>query len=174
MSAIPISGSERLAAVAATSLAGAHVKQAWSEWGDGLEWDEERALLVGTESVPIVARRVIADAERATRLSARAGVPLADVLDALARIEALREEAEAARDVAAAGPRASARTLMWLPVAGLALGVIVEPRVLPMLFTGLGVSLIPVAAVLSWAGWRWLTALVNAGALTGADRDGGA
>ena len=174
MSAISISGSERLAAVAAMSRAGAHAKEAWSEWGDGLEWDEERARLLGTESVPTAARRVIADAERATRLSARAGVPLADVLDALAQIEVLREETETARDVAAAGPRASARTLMWLPVAGLAIGVIVEPRVMPMLFTVLGVSLISVAAVLTWAGRRWLAALVNAGALTGADHDGGA
>ena len=170
-SALP-SGAERLAAVAATSRAGASVAEAWHEWGDGVEWDARHGCLLGsaTEGTPAV--RVIADAERATRLSATAGVPLADVLDALARIEAQREEAETARSVAAAGPRASARTLMWLPAAGFALGVIVEPRVVSILASGLGIALIICASVLTWAGRRWLTALLNAAASNGASDEG--
>ncbi len=157
-------GAERLAAVSAMSRAGASAHEAWSLWGDGIEWDEEAGSLVGDTR----GSRVIADAERAARLCATVGVPLADVLDALARIEAQREEAEVARDVAAAGPRASARTLMWLPAVGLALGVIVEPRVASLLGTGLGVALLVIAGVLTWAGRRWLTALVRAAREIGA------
>ncbi len=150
------SGAERLAAVAAMSRAGASTREAWSAWGEGVEWVEESGLLRGAAGES----RVIADAERATRLSATAGVPLADVLEALARLEAQREEAEIARDVAAAGPRASARTLMWLPAAGLALGVIVEPRVVSVLASGLGVALFVFAGLLTWVGRRWLAALI--------------
>lgn len=164
MSAPVATGAERLAAVAAMSRAGASAHEAWSVWGDGVEWEEEAGRLIGHAR----GSRVIADAERAARLCATVGVPLADALDALARIEAQREEADVARDVAAAGPRASARTLMWLPVAGLALGVIVEPRVISLLGTGLGVALLLIAAALTWAGRRWLTALVRASRERGA------
>ena len=147
---------ERLAAVAAMSRAGASTREAWLAWDDGLDWVEAAGVLVG----PARDSRVAADAERATRLAMRAGVPLADVLDTLALLEAQREEAEIARDVAAAGPRASARTLMWLPVAGLALGIIVDSRVLGVLASGLGVALLVIAGLLTWAGRHWLGVLV--------------
>ena len=109
---------------------------------------------------PGASQRLVADAERAARLAETSGVPLADILDALARIEVQREEAMIAREVAAAGPRASARTLMWLPLGGLALGIIVDPGVLSLFRTGLGWILLGIGGALAWAGRRWLTLLV--------------
>lgn len=58
----------------------------------------------------------------ATRLSAEVGAPLVDVLDRLRVALEAADELACERAAALAGPRASARILAWLPIAGLALG----------------------------------------------------
>lgn len=160
-----IGDGERLAAVAAASRSGASAEQAWSEW--------DRAGVAVTDGVPDLGRAdpLARDAVAAARLAHTAGIPLADLVSELARVEAVREGARRSRDVALAGPRASARLLGWLPIAGLALGAIVEPRTVVVLATTpLGWGLAVIAATLMIAGRRWMGAMtraaVEAGRLT--------
>jgi tight adherence protein B len=58
----------------------------------------------------------------ASRLSAEVGAPLVDVLDRLRSTLEAADEIASERAAALAGPRASARILAWLPLAGLGLG----------------------------------------------------
>ena len=58
----------------------------------------------------------------ASRLSAEVGAPLVDVLDRLRSTLEADDEIASERAAALAGPRASARILAWLPLAGLGLG----------------------------------------------------
>ena len=58
----------------------------------------------------------------ASRLSAEVGAPLVDVLDRLRSTLEAEDEIASERAAALAGPRASARILAWLPLAGLGLG----------------------------------------------------
>jgi len=152
-----MSDSERLAAVAAASRAGASAADAWREWDQG-----DVSVVDG---VPDLKRAdpLARDALAAARLAHSSGVPLADLLSALARVEAVRESARLSREASLAGPRASARLLGWLPLAGLALGALVEPRTLVVLVaTPLGWVLCGAALALVVAGRRWMSALVRA------------
>ncbi len=58
------------------------------------------------------------------RMSYLTGAPTADVLDSCAHGVMEAAEAAAARQVALAGPKASARMLSWLPLLGLGLGMV--------------------------------------------------
>jgi len=152
----PATDAERLAAVAAAARAGASAIDAWAEWGGG--------SITVVDGVPLLERSdpLARDVVAAARLAHSSGVPLADLVSSLARVEAAREAAKLARDVALAGPRASARLLGWLPVAGLGLGTIVEPRTLGVLVaTPLGWVLAVLATVLTVAGRAWMRALVR-------------
>jgi tight adherence protein B len=154
---------ERLAAVAAASRAGASARESWGEWGG------ETAIT--DDGVPILDRDddLARDAMAAARLAHESGVPLADLVSALARVEVVRENARFAVAVAMAGPRASARLLGWLPVAGLAIGVVVEPRTIAVLATTvLGWGLVVVAVVLMAIGRRWMAALLRTASAAGA------
>ena len=97
----------------------------------------------------------------AARLAHATGAPLAPILEACAA--AAREGAESAlaRDVALAGPRMSARVLAWLPLAGLALAVLIDADVLRVLASPLGAALVAVAALLTLAGRLWMRRLVS-------------
>lgn len=153
---------ERLAAVAAASRAGASARESWREWGG------ETAIT--DKGVPILDRDdgLARDAMAAARLAHESGVPLADLVSALARVETVRENARLAVAVAMAGPRASASLLGWLPVAGLAVGVVVEPRTVAVLATtGLGWGLVLVAVVLMALGRRWMAALLRTASAAG-------
>ncbi len=68
-------------------------------------------------------------------MSARTGAPMAEVLDACAEGITESGEARSARDVALAGPLASARMLAALPIFGLALGWALGADPLGFLFT---------------------------------------
>lgn len=68
-------------------------------------------------------------------MSYRTGAPMADVLDACAEGITESGEARSARDVALAGPLASARMLAALPIFGLALGWALGADPLGFLFT---------------------------------------
>ncbi len=159
----PATDAERLAAVAAASRAGASAAESWCEWGDG--------TAINDEGVPILDRddSLARDAIAAARLAHSSGVPLADLVSALARVEAVRESARLAVTVAMAGPRASARLLGWLPVAGLVVGAIVEPRTITVLATTqLGWALVVIAVTLMTIGRRWMAALLRTAAVAGA------
>ncbi len=153
---------ERIVAVAAASRAGQGAADAWRAWdprldldGDGApEWDREDAL----------AREACA----AARLAHASGVPLADVLDALARVERARVGATRRREAALAGARASARVLAWLPGVGMALGVVVEPRTVAVLLgTPFGWGLLGASGLLAWLGRWWMRALVRSAVAAG-------
>lgn len=155
--------SERLAAVAAASRSGASARESWRQWG------EDTAITA--DGVPILERDddLARDAIAAARLAHESGVPLADLVSSLARVEAVREDARRAVAVAMAGPRASANLLGWLPVAGMVVSAVVEPRALAVLATtGLGWGLVVVAAVLMAVGRRWMTTLLRSASASGA------
>jgi tight adherence protein B len=95
-------------------------------------------------------------------------VPLADLVSSLARVEAVRENARLAVSVAMAGPRASARLLGWLPVGGLVVSAMVEPRTIAVLVTtGFGWGLAVLAGGLMTMGRRWMTALLRKASAAG-------
>jgi tight adherence protein B len=144
---------ERLAAVISALRSGAAPDVAWQAWGT--EWRRDDSLgksLVAADS-----------------LARRTGAPLADILEGVAAAHRTWEDAAERRDAALAGPRASARTLMWLPAVGVALGALIEPATLSLLFTTvLGWALLLVSAALVWAAHRWMRALVARAVLAGA------
>ncbi|WP_291381518.1 hypothetical protein [Demequina sp.] len=153
---------ERIVAVAAGSRAGLGAADAWRAWdpaltldGDGAPaWDREDALA--------------AEARAAARLAHASGVPLADVLDALARVERARIGAARRRQAALAGARASARVLAWLPAVGMALGLAVEPRTATVLLgTPFGWALLGASGLLVWLGRWWMRRLVRSAVAAG-------
>lgn len=155
---------ERLAAVAAASRAGATAEEAW------LAWAGAEVVLEQDGAPPLSGPEPVAtEARAAARLAHRAGIPLADVLDALATVERSRSAGERAREAAMAGPRASARLLAWLPVAGLGFAAIVEPGVVHLVVgTPLGWVLLATGLGLTLAGRKWMAA-----SLAAAEREGG-
>ena len=91
------------------------------------------------------------------------GSPLAAVLDRLAAHFEADADAAAARAVALAGPKATAKVLSVLPVAGLGLGILmgVDPFGL-LLSTPLGAACLALGAVLTVVGRWWSSRLVHA------------
>ena len=153
---------ESLVAVAAASRAGLGAADAWRAWDPGLELDADGAP--GWDRDDALAGEVRA----AARLAHASGVPLAEVLDGLARVERLRVDAARRREAALAGARASARVLAWLPAVGVALGLLVEPRTAAVLLgTPLGWALLGTSGLLVWLGRRWMRALVRSAVAAG-------
>ncbi len=93
------------------------------------------------------------------------GCPLADVLTRFAAHLEADDDAEAARQTALAGPRATVRILTWLPFLGLGLGVAlgVDPAAI-LLGTPLGMAALGAGLVLAAAGRIWSARLVTAAA----------
>ena len=97
------------------------------------------------------------------------GAPLADVLEGVTRAQQAWEDAAERRDAALAGPRASARTLMWLPGVGMVMGALIEPGTLRLLFaTVLGWILVLISGGLVWAAHKWMGSLVRKAVEVGA------
>lgn len=156
---------ELLALVIGSLRAGAPPQMAWECW-PGASVAEDGAIDVG-EGHQL--GRAIAAAGLLARTS---GVPLATILESVARVHDARVEARLRWEAAIAGPRASARVLAWLPVAGLALAALVDPAALRVLATTpVGWGLVVVAAGLAWAGRRWTRALVEAAQRAGQGDD---
>jgi tight adherence protein B len=110
----------------------------------------------------------------ACRLTHELGAPLAEVLQRSA--EGLTEagHARAARAVALAGPRATARLLGWLPVLGLVLGAgIGADPVRVLLGGGIGSACLLGGVALMVAGRRWVVALEGAAGAAGTGAAGG-
>ncbi|MDN4644602.1 hypothetical protein [Arthrobacter sp. PsM3] len=93
------------------------------------------------------------------------GCPLAEVLTRFAAQLEAEDDAEAARQTALAGPRATVRLLTWLPFLGLGLGTLlgVDP-VEVLLGTPLGVAALAAGLALTAAGRIWSARLVRAAA----------
>ena len=93
------------------------------------------------------------------------GCPLADVLARFAAHLEAEDDAEAARQTALAGPRATVRLLTWLPLSGLGLGLLlgVDP-VATLLGNPWGLLALAAGAVLTTAGRLWSSRLVRAAA----------
>ena len=97
------------------------------------------------------------------------GCPLADVLTRFAAQLEAEDDADAARQTALAGPKATVRLLTWLPLMGLGLGTAlgVDPFAM-LLGTPLGLAALAGGIVLTVAGRIWSSRLVAAAAGAGA------
>ena len=93
------------------------------------------------------------------------GCPLADVLTRFAAHLETEDDAEAARQTALAGPRATVRLLTWLPLSGLGLGLLlgVDP-VATLLGNPWGIAALAAGVVLTAVGRLWSSGLVRAAA----------
>jgi len=93
------------------------------------------------------------------------GCPLAEVLNRFAAHLEAEEDAEAARQTALAGPRATVRILTWLPFLGLALGVVLGVDPLSILLgMPFGMTALVAGLALTAAGRIWSARLVRAAA----------
>lgn len=90
-----------------------------------------------------------------------AGAPLGHALRTVA--ETLRDAAEAARDaeVALSGPRATARLMSWLPVAGAAMALGIGADIAGTVASPAGAVAVGGGALLMLAGRWWMRALVR-------------
>jgi tight adherence protein B len=96
------------------------------------------------------------------------GCPLADVLTRFAAQLEVEDDAEAARQTALAGPKATVSLLTWLPLIGLGLGIAlgVDPFAI-LVGTPLGLAALAAGAALTAAGRIWSSRLVHAAAGAG-------
>jgi tight adherence protein B len=96
------------------------------------------------------------------------GCPLADVLTRFAAQLEVEDDAEAARQTALAGPRATVSLLTWLPLMGLGLGAAlgVDPVAI-LVGTPLGLAALAAGLVLTVAGRIWSARLVRSAAGAG-------
>ncbi|MDQ0848998.1 tight adherence protein B [Arthrobacter sp. B3I9] len=93
------------------------------------------------------------------------GSPLADVLARFAAQLEAEDDAEAARQSAFAGPRATVRLLSWLPVLGLGLGVVLGVDPLGILLGDpAGFAALVAGVALTAAGRIWSAKLVRSAA----------
>lgn len=93
------------------------------------------------------------------------GCPLADVLTRFAAQLEVEDDAEAARQTALAGPKATVTLLTWLPLLGLGLGFCLGVDPLAMLLgTPIGVAALVAGILLTVAGRLWSASLVRAAA----------
>lgn len=104
----------------------------------------------------------IAGAQAAVRVAEHIGAPVADVLECCAQGLSEAEEAASQRRTALAAPKATARLLTWLPLAGLALGMALGVDPIAVFTDGaVGTACFALAVALTWAGRRWSGALVR-------------
>jgi tight adherence protein B len=96
------------------------------------------------------------------------GCPLADVLTRFAAQLEVEDDADAARQTALAGPKATVSLLTWLPLMGLGLGIAlgVDPLAI-LLGTPLGLAALAAGILLTVAGRVWSAKLVAAAAGAG-------
>jgi tight adherence protein B len=153
-----------LPGVIAALRAGAPPELAWEEW-EGLAVSADGSIEVAG------APRMSASLTAAGRMARATGAPLAAILEAIAGVVRADAEAHARREAALAGPRASARVLTWLPLAGVGMGALVEPASARLLLASpVGWALLFAAGGLWWTGRRWTLMLVARAIAAGAPR----
>lgn len=124
--------------------------------------DVPSALVRASVEAPPTERRAWRCFAAGMRIASVTGAPPGAALLALA--EGLRGAAEAEREVAAAlaGPRASARVVLALPVLGLAMASLLDLGALPVLVgTPLGGACLTVGAALVILAARWSSRIVR-------------
>lgn len=129
---------------------------------DGLTSSHElldRLGAVATDA-PAAERSAWSALAAAWQVAAQAGAPLAPTLARLS--EVLRELAQQARDVdtALAGPRATSRVVLGLPVVGLLLGVLLGFDVLAAFATPAGLACLAVGGGLIAVAVHWNRSLI--------------
>lgn len=113
--------------------------------------------------------RIWAELAACFDIAEASGCPLADVLTRFAAQLEVEDDADAARQTALAGPKATVSLLTWLPLMGLGLGIAlgVDPLAI-LLGTPWGLAALAAGAVLTVAGRLWSARLVAAAAGAGA------
>ncbi|MDR6988111.1 tight adherence protein B [Paenarthrobacter nitroguajacolicus] len=110
-------------------------------------------------------RRVWMELAACLEVAETSGCPLADLLTRFAAQLEAEEDAEAARQTALAGPKATVKLLSWLPVFGLVLGMALGVDPLGILLDNiLGVATFAAGLLLTVAGRVWSSRLVAAAA----------
>jgi tight adherence protein B len=112
-------------------------------------------------------RRIWGELAACIDIAEASGCPLADVLTRLAAQLEAEDDAEAARQTALAGPKATVTLLTWLPLLGLGLGVAlgVDPLAV-LLGTPIGMAALAGGVALTVAGRIWSARLVRSAAGT--------
>jgi tight adherence protein B len=151
-----------VAQVAALLRSGAPPGAAWSR-ATGVPVDDAgvpaEAALTPVVGGAAHARSVVA----ATGLALEVGAPLGRVLEAVSDTLVAEAEAQAERDAALAGPRATARVLQWLPAAGALLGWVLGADPLATATDGgAGSAAVGLGLLLLAAGRWWTGRLVAA------------
>ncbi|CAH0203704.1 hypothetical protein SRABI26_01982 [Arthrobacter sp. Bi26] len=156
-----------LAAARAAALRGSSVAAAIRREVSGGTAGEGTAL-AGMGAVGVRARREVrvwGELAACFDTAEASGCPLADVLARFAAHLETEDDAEAARQTALAGPRATVRLLTWLPLSGLALGLLlgVDP-VATLLTNPWGLAALAAGLALTAVGRLWSSRLVRAAA----------
>jgi tight adherence protein B len=106
----------------------------------------------------------------ATRLALTVGAPLGRVLEAVSDALVAQAEAAAEREAALAGPRTTARVLLWLPAAGALLGWTLGADPVAVATDGrAGTAAVAAGLVLLAVGRWWTGRLVAAARRAGAE-----
>lgn len=105
---------------------------------------------------------VLRDLARCWEVSERTGAPLASLLEGVAEAAEADLDADAARETALAGAKATVRILSWLPVLALGLGMLIgADPVLTLLTTPWGITAGVLGAVLTIVGRVWTRRMVH-------------
>lgn len=117
---------------------------------------------VGDRELAAIARSVCAQLAACWEISERSGASLGRTLSGVAESLESQLDAQAARDSALAGPRVTVRTLSWLPVLALGLGVLMgTDPISTLLTTWWGRIALTAGAALSIAGRLWTRTLMH-------------
>ena len=107
-------------------------------------------------------RRIWRELAACFDIAEASGCPLADILTRFAAQLEAEDDADAARQTALAGPKATVRLLTWLPFLGLALGTALGVDPLKMLLgTPYGITALVAGILLTLAGRAWSARLVQ-------------
>lgn len=103
----------------------------------------------------------------ALEICARTGAPTASVLGSIATTLRDLHDARLARESAFAGPRATGRILLLLPVTGIALGTLIGVNPLRVLTTTpAGLAMLAAGITLTVTGWWWMHRMMRRAAGT--------
>ncbi|WP_309106727.1 hypothetical protein [Arthrobacter sp.] len=107
-------------------------------------------------------RRIWGELAACFDIAEASGCPLADILTRFAAQLEAEDDAEAARQTALAGPKATVKLLTWLPFLGLALGTALGVDPLKILLgTPYGIAALVAGILLTVAGRAWSARLVQ-------------
>ncbi|MBO1267614.1 hypothetical protein [Arthrobacter cavernae] len=110
-------------------------------------------------------RRIWGELAACLDVAETSGCPLADILTRFCTQLEAEDDADAARQTALAGPKATVRLLSWLPVLGLGLGMVLGVDPLGILLgNAVGVAALAAGVVLTVAGRVWSSRLVSSAA----------